>query len=207
MVDCQIRPSDVTKFPIIKAMLEIPREEFVPDHLREFSYADDHVELARNRVLLAPRTFAKMLDALDIRPDELVLDVGSGLGYSTAVIAQMAEAVVALEEKAEFTRQAASKLSKHLVDNSVAVSGALTEGAPRHGPYDVIVIEGAIHQLPGPLFDQLKVGGRIGTLFSEGVAGRCSIGFRQEASISWRTSFNAGAPVIPGFESHAEFVF
>ena len=93
MVDTQVRPNDVTKFPIIEAMLAIPREVFVPGAQREAAYVGGNVEIAPGRVVLEARTLAKMLDALDIRPSDLVLDVGCGLGYSTAVIARMAEAV------------------------------------------------------------------------------------------------------------------
>lgn len=207
MVDSQIRPSDVTKFPIIKAMLEIPREEFVPDRFREFAYAGHHIELAYGRVLLEPRTFAKLLDALDIRPDELVLDVGSGLGYSAAVIARMAEAVVALEELHGFAQQAETKLSRHSIDNAIAEQGILIWGAPLHGPYDVIVVEGAVGQVPELLIDQLKTGGRIATIFSDGITGQCCIGIKQATSISWRPIFSAVAPVMPGFQQRQEFVF
>ncbi len=98
MVDTQVRPSDVTKFPIIQAMLAVPREIFVPDAQREAAYAGENLPLGRDRVLLDPRTLAKILDGLDVRNDDLVLDVGSALGYSAAVVALMAQAVVALEE-------------------------------------------------------------------------------------------------------------
>ena len=98
MVDTQVRPSDVTKFPIIDAMLRIPREAFVPDSEREAAYAGRNVRLAENRVVLEPRTLAKMLDAVNIDNDDLVLDIGAGFGYSSAVIARIAEAVVAVEE-------------------------------------------------------------------------------------------------------------
>jgi len=97
MVDNQVRPSDVTKLPIIEAMLTIPRERFLPGSLAEVAYVGENVALGGGRVLLDPRTLSKMLDALDIKPSELVLDVASATGYSSAVIARMAEAVIALE--------------------------------------------------------------------------------------------------------------
>src|SRR6056297_2704105 len=95
MVDTQVRPSDVTKFPIIEAMLTVPREEFVPNSLREAAYMGEHVDLGGGRVLLDPRILAKMLDALAVTPGDLVLDVGTATGYSAAVLAHLAEAVVA----------------------------------------------------------------------------------------------------------------
>ena len=97
MVDRQVRTADVTLYPIIDAMLAVPREDFVPLELRPVAYLGEHVPLAPGRVLLDPRVFAKLLDALNVGPRDLVLDVGCGLGYSTAVLARMAEAVVALE--------------------------------------------------------------------------------------------------------------
>ncbi len=112
MVDTQIRPSDVTKFPIIEAMLTVPREAFVPAEKREAAYIGEDIELGGGRVVLEPRTLAKMLDALDIQGDDLVLDIGSGLGYSAAVIARMAEAVVAVEENESWTEEAQGILTE-----------------------------------------------------------------------------------------------
>ena len=101
MVDTQIRPSDVTKFPIIEAMLTVPREAFVPMDMREAAYMGKNLDMRDGRVLLEPRTLAKMLDALDVRKDELVLDIAPGLGYSSVVVARMAEAVIAVEDSEE----------------------------------------------------------------------------------------------------------
>ena len=102
MVDTQVRPSDVTKFPVIDAMLSVPREAFVPNDRREAAYVGENLDLGGGRVLLEPRTLAKMLDALNIQDDEMVLDIGAALGYSSAVISQMAEAVVAVEGNPDF---------------------------------------------------------------------------------------------------------
>jgi len=205
MVDTQIRPSDVTKFPVIEAMLDIPREAFVPDDLREVAYADKDVPLGGGRVVLAPRTLAKMLDALDIGPEELVLDIGCGLGYSSAVIAHMAEAVIAVEENAEMADEAQRLLSENGVDNVAVVAGPLAEGAAKHGPYDVIVIEGGVEDVPPALLDQLKEDGRIAAIFMEEELGTCKIGVKAEGVVSWRFAFNASAPVLPGFEKAREF--
>ena len=206
MVDTQVRPSDVTKFPIIKAMLEVPREAFVPAHKREAAYAGENIDLGKGRVLLEPRTFAKMLDALDIQPDELVLDVGAGLGYSSAVIARLAEAVVALEEDEDMAAEAERLLGEHGADNAAVIVGALNQGAAKHGPYDVIIVEGGVGQIPQALVDQLKDGGRIAAIFMENSLGVCRVGYKFDRAMSWRFAFNAGAPVLPGFEAPQKFV-
>jgi len=205
MVDTQVRPSDVTKFPIIDAMLRVPREAFVPRPLREAAYMGENLDLGAGRVLLEPRTLAKMLDALDIRGDELVLDVGSALGYSAAIMATMAEAVVALEEDETMSSEAEDLLMEHGADNVIVHTAPLTGGAPEHGPYDVIAIEGAVQDLPDPITDQLKDGGRIVCLFMEGALGVVRIGYKSNGKITWRFAFNASAPVLPGFEKKPAF--
>lgn len=205
MVDTQVRPSDVTKFPIIDAMLTIQREEFVPASKREAAYVGENLDVGDGRILLEPRTLAKMLDALDISGDELVLDVGSAMGYSAAVIARMAQAVVALEEDDALAGEAQEALSAAGADNVILHVGPLAEGASQHGPYDVIVVQGGVAELPPALDQQLKEGGRVACLFVQGALGDVRIGRKQDGVISWRSSFNAGAPILPGFESEAAF--
>lgn len=205
MVDTQIRPSDVTKFPIIDAMLRVPRDLFVPRALREAAYVGENLDLGDGRVLLEPRTLAKMLDGLNILGDELVLDVGSAYGYSAAVIARMAEAVVAVEEDAEMAAEAQKLLVENAADNVIMHEGPLVAGAAEHGPYDVIIIEGAVETLPVALIDQLKDGGRIACLFMENALGIVRIGYKLDGHVNWRFAFNASAPVLPGFRREAAF--
>ena len=206
MVDTQIRPSDVTKFPIIEAMLTVPREEFVPDEHREVAYVGEHIDLGNGRVVLDPRVMAKMLDALDVQPDEVVLDIGCGLGYSTAVLARMAEAVVAVEEDAAIAADAQAKLSEQNVDNAAVIEAPLAEGDAKHGPYDVVILQGSVEHMPDALLDQVKDGGRILAVFQEGALGVCRVGYKIDGEVSWRFAFNAGAPVLPGFERQNAFV-
>ena len=205
MVDTQVRPSDVTKFPIIEAMLSVPREDFVPASQREAAYMGENIELSGNRVILEPRTLAKMLDVLDIGQDELVLDIGAGYGYSSAVIAHMAQAVVALEEDNAMVEEAKDALVAANADNVVIEHGSLVAGAAEHGPYDVIIIQGGVSHLPQAIISQLKEGGRIACLFMEDALGEVRIGYKMDEHISWRRSFNAGAPVLNGFERHIGF--
>jgi len=207
MVDTQVRPSDVTKFPIIDAMLTVPRENYVPRPLRLTAYMDGLLDLGSGRAMLEPRVLAKMLDALDIQPSELVLDLGCGLGYSSAVIAQMAQAVVAVEEDEAMASEAESVLGAAGVDNVAVITGPLVDGAPQHGPYDVIVLQGGVQTLPDSLVAQLKDGGRLACLMIEGNLGTCKIGLKTGNSLSWRYAFNATAPVLPGFYNTPAFQF
>lgn len=206
MVDTQVRPSDVTRFPIIEAMLKIPRELFVPVDRREAAYVGENMDLGGGRVVLEPRTLAKMLEAVDIQPDELVLDIGSGYGYSAALAAHLADAVIALEEAPELAREAERALTEAGADNAAVVEGPLAQGAARHGPYDVIMVQGAVQHMPEAITDQLKDGGRIAAIFQEGALGMVRVGYRIDGQMTWRFAFNAGAPVLPGFEANRAFV-
>ncbi len=205
MVDTQVRPSDVTKFPIIEAMLTVPRERFVPDAARETAYMGEHVHLGGGRVVLDPRSFAKMLDAVDIEPDELVLDLGCGLGYSAAVLSRLAEAVVAVEEDGAMASEAETNLSGISAYNVAVVEAPLTDGSAKHGPYDAILVQGAVEQLPEAILAQVKEGGRIAAIFLEGALGTCRIGYKIDGHFSWRYAFNATAPVLPGFRRQPAF--
>ena len=207
MVDGQVRPSDVTLYPIIDAMLQVPREAYVPHDMRPLAYVGKHIDLENGGVVLAPRILAKMLESLDIKPDEMVLDIGVGLGYSSAVIARLAEAVIAVEENTELASVAETTLGEQSADNAVVHVGPLVEGAAEHGPYDVIVVEGGVQVLPDSLLSQLKVGGRIAAIFVDGPSGQCRIGVRTSAGISWDAVFDATAPILSGFSAEKEFSF
>lgn len=205
MVDTQVRPNDVTKFPLIEAMLSIPREEFVPPAKRAVAYSGENLAIGHGRVLLEPRTLAKMVDGLDIQPGDLVLDLACGYGYSSAVIARMAEAVVAIEDHEDMFIEAESRLSDAGVFNVAVLNGPLAEGAPNQGPYDAILIGGAVEEVPAAILDQLKDGGRIAALFLEGTLGVVRIGHRLNGHVNWRYAFNAHAPLLPGFSRERGF--
>lgn len=205
MVDTQVRPSDVTRYPIIAAMLEVPREQFVPATQREAAYVGETLAFAAGRALLEPRTLAKMLDALAIRGDELVLDLAVGYGYSSAVIARMAEAVIAVEPDEALAAEAETALAGTGANNVVVVCGPAQDGAAQHGLYDVITVQGGIEEFPRTLSDQLKDGGRVAAVFMDGALGTVRLGIKRAGVVHWRDLFNAAAPVLPGFERARAF--
>lgn len=205
MVDTQVRPNDVAKYNVIAAMLEIPREEFVPDSRRDVAYVGENIEIARGRVLLEPRTIAKMIDTLDLQPTELVLNLAAGYGYAAAVLGRLAQAVVAVEEDAEMAAEATRRLAGIGADNVAVVQGPLAAGHKAEAPYDAILIEGGIEELPGPLAAQLAEGGRIIALFDDQGVGVVRSGVKLDGAITWRYAFNAGAPVLTGFRRAREF--
>jgi protein-L-isoaspartate(D-aspartate) O-methyltransferase len=207
MVDTQVRPSDVTKFPIIDAMLRLPREEFVPDALVEAAYIGENLTLDGGRVLLDPRTLAKMLDALEITRSDLVLDIGCATGYSSALILRMAQAVVAVEEDDALAQAAESALARTGSETVVLHTGPLAQDAAAHAPYDVMIVQGGIEEFPQALVGQLREGGRVAALFMRGALGVVRLGIRKGDEVTWRDIFNAAAPVLPGFAATAVFNF
>jgi protein-L-isoaspartate(D-aspartate) O-methyltransferase len=205
MVDTQVRPSDVTKFPIIDAMLAIPREAYVPDSKREAAYVGENLALDTDRVMLEPRTLAKMLEVLDVQPEHVALDVACGLGYSTAILARLCDFVVGVEDDETRTQEAQSILSGNSIDNAAVVTGDLAQGAAKSGPYDIIIVQGGVSEVPEGLLAQLREGGRIACIFAEGTLGVVRIGHKIDGIVNWRFAFNASAPVLRGFEKRAAF--
>ncbi len=206
MVDTQVRPSDVTKFPIIDAMLAIPREAYVPDNKREAAYVGENLTLDDGRVMLEPRTLAKMLEVLDVQPSHVALDVACGFGYSTAILSKLCDFVVAVEDDEARAQEAQSILSQNGIDNAAVMAGALIDGSVKSGPYDIIIVQGGVEQVPQTLLDQLREGGRIACVFIEGSLGVARVGHMIDGAVNWRFAFNASAPVLPGFEKRAVFV-
>jgi protein-L-isoaspartate(D-aspartate) O-methyltransferase len=207
MVDSQIRTADVTRHPLIHALSDVPRELFVPKSLREVAYAEAEIEIAPGRALPAPRTLAKMLDAAAINSADLVLEIAPGTGYSTAVIARLAAAVVAIEPDSALAKQAADTLQRLQAVNAVVSAGDATAGDPAHGPYDVIFVNGAVERLPDALTGQLKDGGRLVAIFLDRGVGKCRVMLRVGEEIAARYAFDATAPLIPGFETKRVFAF
>lgn len=206
MVDTQVRPNDVTSYPVIEAMLNVPREEYVPENLRDVAYVEENLQIGHQRTLLEPRTLGRMLDALQLRSTDLVLDVGCGYGYASAVMARIVEAVVAIDTPAELTAEAQARLAAQEVFNVAVMTAPLNEGCPAQAPYDAIVISGgSIEEFPETLTAQLREGGRAVAVMREGHLGICKIGIKNDGVITWRYAFNASAPDLPEFKRAVGF--
>lgn len=210
MVDAQVRANDVTDLRIVSAMMSTPRERFVPAKLSDFAYIDDDLLVkdgAPPRYLMEPMVLAKLLQAADVRPSDLVLDVGAGAGYSAAVLADLAGQVVALEEDIDLLAQGSGVLVDLGVLNVAFVQGPLAAGWPGEAPYDVILLNGAVDSVPEELLTQLKPGGRLVAMVGRGRAGRATVYTNTTGGIGSRVVFDAAVPVLPGFEARPSFVF
>lgn len=207
MVDCQVRPSDVTRYGLIDAMLSVPREKFVPSSKRSVAYAGEAVELSKGRWLLDPRVFAKMADVAEIEPEDAVLDIGCGLGYSSAVLSRICSAVIAVESDETMAKSAEDTVSSLGYDNIAVLTGDLAAGAESEKPFEVIMIGGGVADIPDTLFDQLADGGRLVAVWVEGSFGQVRVSTKTGGTISHRWAFDAAAPVLPGFERKVAFAF
>ncbi|HET7083209.1 MAG TPA: protein-L-isoaspartate O-methyltransferase [Rhizomicrobium sp.] len=205
MVEAQIRPSHVTDDRILAAMGAVAREKFVPGSVQALAYADVPVPVAPGRTLLDPRNFAKLIQLADIQSSDRVLDVGCATGYSSAVLARLAAEVVALEQDADLVR-AASQLLANVVGKVEVVQGALVEGARGMGQFDVIVINGAIEQVPDTLLAQLAEGGRLVAVLKDGQS-RAWLYLKENGQVGRRPDFDADVPLLAGFKKAMGFIF
>ena len=210
MVDSQVRPSDVTDRRIPRAMLDVPRELYVPAAKRAIAYMDDPIVVGETqgtaRHLMAPRQLAKLLQHMDVGADAAVLDVGAATGYAAAVLARMARSVVALEVDPALAERAASTLRQAGTANVTVETGLLTAGLPSRAPYDAILVEGGLIDVPAALLDQLKDGGRLVAVRVRNGVGKATLWRRYAMQFDHRELFDASAIILPGFEKPAGFV-
>jgi protein-L-isoaspartate(D-aspartate) O-methyltransferase len=211
MVDCQVRPSDVTDIRIINAMLALPREAFVPEEQRALAYLDLDLDVsqkgATKRYLIKPMVIAKMIQAAEIKSTDSVLVVGCATGYTAALAAKLAGRVTATESDPALAAKASSVLATLGLDRVTVVTAAASAGAPAHAPYDVIVLEGATEVVPDQLYRQLADEGRLVGVFATSRPQRAVLVTHSHSDFGDRPLFDASAPVLPGFERHAAFVF
>ncbi len=211
MVDCQVRPSGVTDLRIIDAMLALPREVFVPEGQRALAYLDLDLDVsekgAPKRHLIKPMVIARMIQAADIKSTDNVLVVGCATGYTAALAAKLADRVTATESDPALAAKAASSLATLGLGHVTVVTAAASVGAPANAHYDVIILEGATEVVPDVLYRQLSDGGRLVGVFAMGHTQRAVIITHSHSDFGDRPLFDASAPVLPGLERPAAFVF
>ncbi len=209
MIDGQLRPNRVTNAQLLAAVGEMPRERFLPEGLRSVAYADDDVPLGSGRFLMEPMVLARLIQALQTRPEDRALVVASGRGYGAALLARLVNSVVTVESDPGLAA-AADQITKELgFTNVQQAMGSAEAGAAASAPYDAILIEGAVRQVPQAIFDQLADGGRLATVVAgpEGVLGAAQLFVKEGGIISGRPLFDAGTRALPGFAPPARFTF
>lgn len=208
MVEGQIKPNKVTDIALIDALMAVPRDRFVPANRRGVAYVDEDVAIGSGRVLMEPRILGRLLNDARIAPDSRALIVGAGTGYSAAILARLAAKVVALEEDKALLAVARATLADLRVRGVTPVEGRLTEGWPAEGPYDVILIDGAVSEVPAGLTAQLAPDGRLLTVVDDGDrVGRAMLFTVIDGIVSQRPLFDAATAVLPGFERKPAFQF
>jgi protein-L-isoaspartate(D-aspartate) O-methyltransferase len=205
MVDSQIRPNKVSDPAIIEAMLSVPRERFVPAALRGIAYVDEDIPLGGGRYLMEPMVLGRLLQVAAIAQDDVVLDVGCGSGYASAVMARLARKIVALEEDSALARQAAALVAEPRI---AIVEGKLAAGWPSRAPYNVILLNGAVAAIPPAIAVQLADGGRlVAVVQGDSGMGKAVLMTRVADSFGQRIIFDAATPMLPGFAAQPGFVF
>lgn len=209
MVDGQLRPNRVTNSQLLAAISALPREKFLPEGLRSVAYSDEDVPLGNGRFLMEPMVLARLVQTLQPRETDRALVVASGRGYGAALLAQLVKSVVAVESDAALAAAAQSMAKELGLGNIEQTVGLLEAGAAATGPYDVILIEGAVRQVPPAILEQLGEGGRMGTIVAgpPGALGSAQLFVKVGGVASGRPLFDAGTPALPGFAPAPRFTF
>jgi protein-L-isoaspartate(D-aspartate) O-methyltransferase len=214
MVDCQLRTFEVTDLAVLDAFMTTPREAFMAATDLAVVYSDAAQTVSsdgQSRALLTPMVLARLIQAADIDGGCRVLDVGGGAGYSAALLAQLAGSVVALESHVGLSAATAANAQALGLESVRSVTGPLTQGAAGEGPFDVILVNGAVEEGLETLFTQLAPGGRLVCVMrSPGQVGRSAKAERFDkvgSDVSSRFLFDAAAPVLEGFARKAQFQF
>ena len=204
MVESQIRPNGITDMSLISAFNAVEREKFTGNRSPAIAYLDEDLPIGNGRFLLEPMVLGRLLQLAEIQPSDLVLDIGPGTGYSTAIIAQLAESVVCVEENNELCESSSQILIELGVTNAAVICGDHVKGLANEAPFDVIVINGQVEEIPQTLIDQLVDGGRLVAVIGSKNLGRATVIKKQGEKISTSTGFDASAPILDGFKSASQ---
>lgn len=205
MVEGQIRPNRITQAALIEAMRTLPREIFVPEDQKPFAYIDQNIPVGDGRVLLSPLTLATLLQAADIREDDSALVIACGTGYLSSIVGKLAGSVIAIDDNPNLTEIAEKNIKDAEILNVSFHNGPLRNGYPKHGPYSLIIIEGAIQMLPEKIAEQLEENGRIITILNENNRSNLVLYRKIGGTISNMPIYSMQAPLISDFTKRQEF--
>ena len=208
MLDCQLRTYDITDKAVLAAAEDVPREIFMPAGRENLAYLDQNVMLSPERCMLQPMVLVRLLQALQIRSGSRVLDVASGLGYTSALLARLGARVTALESDEDLARMSRERLVRAGFDSEIDVcTGPLEEGCPDRAPFDAIIVNGNVETRPDALLEQLAENGRLGCIRVDRRAGHALLYVRGGEGVGSRQLFDATAPALPAFRTPPAFVF
>jgi protein-L-isoaspartate(D-aspartate) O-methyltransferase len=208
MVESQLRPNKVTDQAVLDAFLAVPRERFVPPALASTAYVDDDLPLGGGRFLMEPMVLARLIQLAQIGPDDAVLEIGAGTGYGTAIAARLAGRVAGVECDAKLAASATARLTELGLGNAAVIEGPLAQGYRARAPYQVVLFEGRVAQIPDAIAAQVAEGGRIVAVLGDaGGMGRAVLMTRNSGVLSRRPVFDAAVPALPGLERAPSFVF
>ena len=204
MVDNLIRPANVTNPELLNALRSVQRDKFLPSNLAGLSYSETELVIQNDRTSINPWLLAKMIQSLNLNSTDNVLSLATGFGYSCALLSSLANFVVAVES-CDLAPEAQSRLIENGYDNILVKEGNINEGAKKEGPYDVILIEGAVEFVNEEILDQLKWGGRILAVFKEKNLGQCRLGVKTDSQVQWANLFEANCTLLNEFRNEKEF--
>lgn len=208
MVESQVRTNKVTDPRIISALEEMPRERFVDEAMQGLAYLDEDIAIGGGRYIMEPMVLARLLQSANARSSDVALLIGLGAGYAAAILARLVDIVVAVEPDAARIGRASALLSELNVDNVIAVEGALRAGYAKQAPYDVILFNGGLEDIPSGVSDQLADHGRLLAVVAAGPGlGKATLVSRMGAVLSRQEIFDASIPVLPGMAEKRGFVF
>ncbi len=208
MVWSQMETSGVRNEKILEAFRYTPRESFVSEDKFSVAYKDEDILLGQGRIIMEPSVHARLLQALNIRPSDIVLNIGSATGYSTAIFSQIASTIVQVESDKDMLAFSEAKFLELQLANIVSFCSAVEKGCAAHAPYDIIFVNGAVSRRPNDLLEQLGIGGRCACVVKKGSMGQGKAMLYErvtEDNISEKTLFDAAVPYLNGFEPVEEF--
>lgn len=210
MIDSQIHPMGVVSKDLLDAFMTVPREFFVPEDKQGVCYCDEDISISEGRYLMEPAVLGRMIQALEPETEHVALTIGSGIGYNAAILSHLVSTVVALEEERELIDQAQARWDELSYCNVVGVIGPQNEGAPVNAPYDMIIINGAVVEIPQDIKQQLNIGGRLVAPVKparQKMAKVTLVERIKEDVFSETILFDAGTPYLKGFEPKKAFIF
>jgi len=208
MIEQQIRPAEVLEPAVLNAIARTPREEFVPPTYRQLAFVDSHIPLGRDQVMMTPIQEGRMLQTLQIKPTDKILEIGTGSGYLTALLAHLGTHVYSVDIHQEFVGAAQNKLTKAGIANITLDIGDASNGWDAHGPYDVIAVTGSLPLLPEAMKHSLTLGGRLCAIIGDAPVMECTLVTRR-GNGEWHSEavFETELPSLLNAAQPQRFVF